>query len=68
MDKEVTCVKCGDTYPERRASLGYSTCLACGDKAAREVRFTVMPAYSKGAYQLISPGDVAHTNPKRNST
>jgi predicted nucleic acid-binding Zn-ribbon protein len=59
------CTKCGDDYPQGRRNLGYTTCLECGDKQARLVTFTVMPAYSKGAYQLISREDVANTNPKR---
>lgn len=59
------CTNCGDTYPSARRALGYTTCLSCGDYAARQVRFTVMPAYSKGAYQLISRDDIANTNPKR---
>ena len=56
---------CGEDYPDARYALGYRTCLSCGDTAARAVRFTVMPAYNKGAYQLISRGDVARTNPKQ---
>ena len=56
---------CGEAINPRRAALGYTTCLDCGDKAAREIRFTVMPAYSKGAYQVISRADIANTNPKR---
>lgn len=59
------CRRCGEEYPKRRADLGYSTCLPCGEREARAVRHTIMPAYSKGAYQLISRADVAHTNPKR---
>lgn len=59
------CTKCGDTFPPARFALGYTTCLDCGDTAARLVKFTVMPAYSKGAYQVISKADIAHTNPKR---
>lgn len=59
------CTNCGDSFPLARLNLGYRTCLDCGDKAARQVHFTVMPAYSKGAYQLISVHDIAHTNPKR---
>lgn len=59
------CRTCGDDVPSGRTLLGYTTCLACGDIAARKVKFTVMPAYSKGAYQLISFHDIAHTNPKR---
>jgi len=60
------CSKCGDSYPLARHNLGYRTCLECGDAAAKQISFVVMPAYSKGAYQLVSPADIAHTNPKRN--
>lgn len=59
-----SCAQCGDAYPLARRNLGYRTCLPCGDAQAKQVQFTVMPAYSKGAYQLISRSDVAHTNPK----
>lgn len=59
------CVTCGDNYPDARRNLGYRTCLECGDIQARGVKFTVMPAFSKGAYQLISREDVARTNPKQ---
>jgi hypothetical protein len=59
------CVSCGDSYPAARHNLGYNTCLPCGDFAAREVKFTVMIPYSKGAYQVVSRSDIAHTNPKR---
>ena len=57
--------RCGEHIPDGRVALGYTTCLPCGDTAARLVRFTVMPAYSKGAYQVVSKADIAHTNPKR---
>lgn len=60
-----TCTTCGDDFPAARRALGYTTCLPCGDYQARLVRFTVMPAYSKGAYQVVSKSDIAHTNPKR---
>ena len=59
------CSQCGETYPLARYNLGYRICLDCGDAAARLVKFTVIPAYSKGAYQVVSKQDVANTNPKR---
>ena len=59
------CHKCGDDVQPKRTLLGYTTCLPCGDAEARKVKFTVIPAYSKGAYQVVSPADIAHTNPKR---
>ena len=60
-----SCTLCGHMYPLARYNLGYRTCLDCGDAAARTVRHIVIPAYSKGAYQVVSAHDVAHTNPKR---
>lgn len=59
------CCQCGDEVATGRSLLGYRTCLSCGDAAARAVKFTVIPAYSKGAYQVVSPADVANTNPKK---
>lgn len=61
---QVVCWECGGFYPAARAKLGYRTCLSCGDSHAHNVKFTVMPAYSKGAYQVVSRADVARTNPK----
>lgn len=59
------CRSCGDEVQPKRSLLGYRTCLPCGDEEAKQRKWTVMPAYSKGAYQLISYTDIAHTNPKR---
>jgi len=59
------CIQCGDDVPARRVALGYRTCLSCGDKQAKQVKFTVMIPFSKGAYQVVSREDIAHTNPKR---
>lgn len=59
------CMHCGDDYPIGRYNLGYRTCLSCGESAARQVKFTVLPPYSKGAYQVVSTEDLKTTNPKR---
>ena len=59
------CISCGDTYPPRRAELGYNTCLARGDFAARAVKFTVAPL-NKSNYVLITNRDeLRQLNPKR---
>jgi hypothetical protein len=31
------CVECGAGYPLRRAALGYRTCFACGEQAAKRL-------------------------------
>ena len=64
-EEPATCITCGDDYPLGRYALGYNTCLDCGEFAAKQVKFTVMIPYSKGAYQVVSREDIAHTNPKR---
>ncbi len=49
------CIVCGQEFSEKRAALGYDTCLLHGES---ERTFTVAPAYNKGAYQVISRQNV----------
>jgi hypothetical protein len=57
---------CGASIASRRAALGYTTCLECGEKDANQVKHTVAIPFSKGAYQLITNPDLMRTtNPKR---
>lgn len=51
------CKICGEEFPKRRYDLGYRTCL---EHAEPIKKFTVAPAYNKGAYQLISRENVEH--------
>jgi predicted nucleic acid-binding Zn-ribbon protein len=52
------CIKCGEEYSDKRAELGYKTCLECGAKdAQKETKRKskcIAPAYNKGAYQYIT--------------
>ena len=60
--------RCTNTIPTARRSLGYTTCLSCGEQAAKQARagWCVAQEYSKGNYQLITdPNNLRHTNPKR---
>lgn len=60
-----TCTKCDATYPDRRAALGYRTCLSCGETQARAVKRCVAPL-NKSNYVLISNvQDLKGLNPKR---
>ena len=47
----MNCKVCGEEIDERRAALGYTTCLEHGEDRKE---FTVAPAYNKGGYQLIT--------------
>ena len=59
------CHNCGDEVASRRSLLGYRTCLACGDKEARQVRHCVVPM-NKSNYTVVSnPAELAQLNPKR---
>lgn len=49
------CIVCGEEFSEKRAELGYQTCLEHGE-AKKD--FIVAPAFNKGGYQLISPDDI----------
>jgi hypothetical protein len=61
------CISCGETYSERRALLGYRTCLPCGEHAARNVKRCVVPQ-NKSNYMLITNrAELAQLNPKRTS-
>jgi len=59
------CQSCGDYVPERRAALGYQTCLPCGEREARKVTRCVVPQ-NKQAYMLVTNrAELAWLNPKR---
>ena len=66
--KEMTQVLCRDCYTPfavERFRLGYTTCLTCGDTAARQVVFTTAPI-NKSNYMLITNrAELAQLNPKR---
>lgn len=60
-----TCRECGDTYPAKRAALGYTTCLSCGDAAAAEARasWCIAPAAHKGHMTRVTdPKHLRHIN------
>ena len=52
------CSNCGEEYDDKRATLGYKTCLECGEEDAQveieNKRHRVAPAYNKGALQYIT--------------
>lgn len=63
MNSEPICNLCDEPFPRKRADLGYTTCLLCGEKeASKEVerkKQCVAPAYNKGAYMYIDSVDSA---------
>jgi ribosomal protein L37AE/L43A len=62
---QVLCKDCYTPFAVERFRLGYTTCLACGDTAARKVVFTTAPI-NKSNYMLITNvTELAQLNPKR---
>ena len=47
------CVICNADIHDKRVSLGYTTCMMCGDKEARKVVRTVLPMH-KSNYMLVT--------------
>ena len=65
---QVLCTQCYDPFSVERFRLGYHTCLACGDTAARSVVFTTAPI-NKSNYMLITNvTELAQLNPKRTTS
>ena len=57
--------RCGASVPPRRAALGYTTCLSCGEAQARRVRHTIAPL-NKSNYVLVTDRTMlSQLNPKR---
>ncbi len=54
------CVECGEDFSNKRAELGYNTCLSCGSvqarDQAREKANRVMPLFNKGGLQYRTDG------------
>lgn len=62
---QVLCRDCYTPFAVERFRLGYTTCLDCGDTAARQVVFTTAPI-NKSNYMLITNrAELAQLNPKR---
>lgn len=59
------CVECGDPIlPVKRAELGYTTCLSCGDKKARATVRTVAPMHKSNYMLFTDPADLKGINNK----
>lgn len=59
------CISCGEVVPQKRALLGYHTCMPCGDRQARAVKHTVAPL-NKSNYMLFTDISLLkQLNPKR---
>lgn len=56
--------KCGDDIAIKRARLGYMTCLPCGDREARKMRWPVVSGHKSGFF-IANREELRQLNPKR---
>jgi hypothetical protein len=61
------CTECGISFPPQREALGYSTCLECGEHAAKQARmgWTVAPMHKSNYVLVTNPDLLKQFNPKR---
>lgn len=63
-----TCIECDASYPDRRAALGYRTCLTCGETQARTVKRCTVPLHKQGYSLVTNREELKMINPKRVET
>lgn len=63
---EAHCYECGETFPMKRAMLGYNVCLTCGDivAASQRASWCIVPT-PKGHYtRVTNKEELLHLNQK----
>lgn len=59
------CNECGEQIlPAKRAELGYTLCLQCGDKQAKQVVRTIAPMHKSNYMLFTDPADLKGINNK----
>lgn len=56
--------ECGEEVDARRIALGYQCCLSCGDKLARERKFTIVPMHKSNYVAVFDRADLLGINNK----
>lgn len=56
---------CGEEVDARRIALGYTKCLLCGDKEAKQRKFTIAPLNKSNYYYISDIETLKQLNPKR---
>lgn len=66
MTEQATCSICGEDYNPRRAALGYTTCLDCGESDARNERkqWAICPLPKQGYTRITKKEELQWLNQK----
>lgn len=65
---EKLCVVCVEPFNHRRYSLGYRTCLSCGEKISRKVAHTIVPLHKSHYRPIFDPQELKTLNKYENFT
>ena len=62
---QLICTSCyAERVPPMRSRLGYMTCLSCGEKAAKQVKHTVVPMHKSNYVACFNRADLIGINNK----
>lgn len=64
MSNETQCIFCGEYLSAGRWSLGYKTCLQCGEAQARQERHTIVPMHKSNYIPVFNRQDLMGINNK----
>ena len=59
------CIKCGEEFARGRYTLGFRTCLLCGESAARQVKHCIVPMNKSNYIAVTDRNILSQLNPKR---
>ena len=58
------CKTCGEEFSNKRAALGYTLCLPCGEREARGVKHCTVPGHKQGYMVVSNKADLIGINNK----
>jgi len=58
------CDKCGNPVNRYRYDIGYTTCLPCGEKIARQVKHCIVPMHKSNYVPITNLEDLKGINNK----
>lgn len=64
MSNDTQCDRCGKHLNPVRYDLGYTTCMPCGEEAARRVRHTIVPMHKSNYIVITDRNDLKGINNK----
>lgn len=63
---DAECYECGETFPMKRALLGYNVCLQCGDivAASQRASWCIVGLPKQGDTLITNKAELLHLNQK----